>query len=258
MVMVHSSCDGSGVKAFKASEFTFEPLPEITRARRVLIKPCAQYPIPHPVTTSRETLEVVVDAIRRVSEADILFLEGNPDGESMNSIYRALSYDFPRVLTLNVQDCPLVEVENPLHKAFVLNTFWLPNVVLSCDYLITIAPFEFPDGRGNLSIENLLSLLPLSKYQGEMRYGWSDLYELGIDRVLADLYFTLPFDLGIVDARGKPSSTNGSPSDDGEHGKILLGEPYRVDCEASRVAGNEKEYLKLIRAAKAISRSALS
>ena len=113
MVMLRSSCEGCGVNVFKASAFIFEPLPEITRARRVLIKPCARYPIPHPVTTSRETLQAVVDAIRRVSEADILFLEGNPSEESMGSIYRALSYDFPRVLTLNVQDCQLVEVENP-------------------------------------------------------------------------------------------------------------------------------------------------
>ncbi|MCD6358415.1 MAG: hypothetical protein J7L90_00405, partial [Dehalococcoidia bacterium] len=142
MVKACSFCEECDVRTFESSEFVFEPLPEISRARRVLIKPCARYPVPYPVTTSRETLETVVNAIRRVSDADILFLEGNPDGVSMNSIYRTLSYDFPRVLTLNVQDCSLVEVENPLNKAFVLNTFWLPNVVLSCDYLITIAPFE--------------------------------------------------------------------------------------------------------------------
>jgi hypothetical protein len=202
--------------------------------------------VPYPVTTSRETLETVVNAIRRVSDADILFLEGNPDGVSMNSIYRTLSYDFPRVLTLNVQDCSLVEVENPLNKAFVLNTFWLPNVVLSCDYLITIAPFEFSGGRGGLSIENLLSLLPLSKYQGDNGYGWNTLYELGIDKVLADLYFTLPFDLGVVDARKRLSAS-------GDCGHILVGEPYQVDCEAAGVASIEKGYLKLIRVIKAAS-----
>jgi len=197
---------------------------------------------------------VVVAAIRRVSEADILFLEGNPNGKPMHPIYRTLSYDFPRVLTLDVQDCALVEVENPLPKAFVLSTFWLPNVVLSCDYLVTIAPFEFPGG-GYLSIENLLSLLPISKYRGEMGYGWNTLYELGIDRVLADLYFTLPFDLGIIDARRKFAVTVDSAAGRGEdYGKILVGEPYQIDGKVSRMAGVEKEYLKLIEAAKAVPR----
>jgi hypothetical protein len=177
----------------------------------------------------------------------------------MSPIYRTLRYDFPRVLTLDVKDCALVEVENPLGKAFVLSTFWLPNVVLSCDYLITIAPFEFPGGWGGLSIENLLSLLPISKYRGEMGYGWDALCELGIGRVLADLYFTLPFDLGIIDARKKFVTTADSTPGCGEdHGKIFIGEPYQIDCEVSRMAGVEKEYLKLIEAAKAVPQPPVS
>lgn len=250
--MIYSPRGGNSTTIFKASEFAFEPPPEIARARRVLIKPCACYPLPHPVTTSRETLEVVIDAIRRVSEADILFLEGNPDGGSMHPIYRALGYDFPRVLTLDVRDSVLVEVENPLSKPFVLSTFWLPNVVLSCDYLMTIAPFKLLDGRGSFSIENLLGLLPVSKYRGEKGYGLSTLYDLGIERVIADLYFTLPFDMGIIDARKKLiATTDYTRGREEDYGKIFIGEPYQIDCEASRAAGVEMEYLKLIEAARA-------
>ena len=166
----------------------------------------------------------------------------------MRSLYRALGYDFPRLLTLDVRDCVLVEVENPLPKPFALSTFWLPNVVLSCDYLISIAPFKIFGNQGRLSISNLLSLLPISKYRGEAEYGWGVLYGLGIQRVIADLHFTLPFDLGIIEGSKRFIETNGDLAEgfvEG-YGKILVGEPYEVDWEASQAAELETDYLRLI------------
>ena len=91
-------------------------------------------------------------------------------GGSVHPIYQALGYNFPRVLMLDVKDCIWVEVDNPLPKALAIPTFWVPNVILSSDYLITVAPLKIFNGKGNLSITNLLSLLPSSKYQDE-EYG---------------------------------------------------------------------------------------
>lgn len=236
----------------EASKFVFAPAPAVSRARRVLIKPCASYPLPHPVTTSAETLRLVVEGIRRVSDADILILEGTPGGGSVYEMYKALGYDFPRVLMLDVKDCIWVEVENPLLHPHVIPTFWVPNVVLASDYLISIAPFKVFGKRGNFSIKNLLSLLPVSKYRGESGGDWETLYKLGIDKVIADLYFTLPFDLGIIDARkkfiGVDDPTRGGVED---YGKIFVGEPYEVDKEASEIAGLETGYLELIEAGRA-------
>ena len=127
---------------FKASEFVFEPPPVVSRARRVLIKPSACYPEPYPVTTSRDILAVIIKGIRQVSDADILILEGTPSGESIYPVYQALGYNFPRLLTLDVKDCIWVEVDNPLTKPLAVPTFWVPNVILSSDYLITIAPLK--------------------------------------------------------------------------------------------------------------------
>jgi len=118
---------------FDASEFLFSPPPLVSRARRILIKPSAGYPLPYPVSTSRETLNLVIESIKQVSDADIIILEGTPSGESVYPIYKELGYDFPRVLMLDVRDCIWVEVENPLPHPFVLPTFWVPNVVLSSD-----------------------------------------------------------------------------------------------------------------------------
>ncbi len=234
---------------FEASEFVFKPPSMVSRARRVLIKPCASYPIPYPVTTSAQVLAAIVSGIRRISDADILILEGTPGGGPIQPLYQALGYNFPRVLMLDVKDCILVEVENPLPKPFAIPTFWVPNVILSSDYLITVSPLNATTGSGSLSITNLLTLLPSSKYHGEEPDGWGTLYSLGIDKVLADLYFTLPFDLGIVEIRQEIDSED-NPGEAAERDTVFVGEPYNVDREVSDTLGLKTNYLDLIKPAK--------
>ncbi len=98
---------------------------------------------------------------------------------------------------------------------------------------------------------NMLTLLPTSKYGDEALGGREALYSLGIDRVITDLYFTWPFDLGIIEARqrfvGWDDPVNGEVE---EYGKVFVGEPYEVDYEASETVGLRTEYLDLIRQAK--------
>jgi len=236
---------------FDASEFVFKAPPAISRAQRVLIKPNAGYPVPYPVTTSRDMLSAIIDGIREVSDADILLLEGTPVGDPVRPIYQTLGYDFPRVLMPDVKDCIWVEVDNPLPKPLVVPTFWVPNVILSSDYLISVAPLKIINGLGSLSIMNLLSVLPSSKYVGEMPGGWGTLYSLGIDKVAADLYFTLPFDLGIIEARQKfVSRGNPTQGEVEEYGKVFVGEPYEVDREASVALGLKTGHLDLIKVAR--------
>ena len=236
---------------FEASEFVFKAPSPISRARRVLIKPSASYPVPYPVTTSRDILLTIIEGIREVSDADILLLEGTPGGGSIYPIYQALGYNFPRVLTLDVKDSIWVEVDNPLPKPLAVPTFWIPNVILSSDYLITVAPLKVFKGKGSLSLMNLLTLLPSSKYGGEAEGGWGALYSLGIDKVIADLYFTLPFDLGIIEARQKFIGWDDPIRGEVEEcGKVFIGEPYKVDCEASEALGLKTDYLDLIKVAK--------
>ena len=237
---------------FDASEFIFKAPLAVSRARRVLIKPSACYPLTYPVTTSRDMLSTIIEGIRQVSDADILLLEGTPEGDPIYPVYQTLGYNFPRILTLDVKDCIWVEVDNPLPKPLALPTFWVPNVILSSDYLITVAPLKIFNGRGSLSIMNLLTLLPSNKYRGEAPSGWEALYSLGIDKVIADLYFTLPFDLGIIEARQKFTGRENDPTQGEveEYGKIFVGEPYEVDREVSEILGLKTEYLNFIKSAK--------
>jgi len=232
---------------FKVSNFVFTPPPQLSRARRVLIKPCAGYPLSYPVTTSPEILNTIIEDIRKVSDADILIADGTPTGESIYPVYKAIGYNFRQVLLLDIRDSIFVEVENPLAKFFAVESFWIPNVVLRSDFLISVTPFKVCDNSCHFSVANLLSLLPVSKYRLGESGGWGALYELGIEKVLADLYFTIPFDVGIIEADQKffytDDPTRGEVKD---WGKIFVGEPCAVDREAAQMTGMNCEYLQLI------------
>jgi hypothetical protein len=196
-------------------------------------------------------LAAIISSIRRVSDADILLLEGTPGGVPTRPIFQALGSNFPRGLSLDVKDCIFVEVDNPLPKPFAVPTFWVPNVILSSDYLITVAPLKTYNGSGSFTIPNLLSLLPSSKYHGDTNGGWENLYSLGIDKVLADLYFTLPFDLGIIEARQKFAvKQDPSEGEVEEYDKVFVGEPFDADREVADALGLKISYLDLIKSAK--------
>jgi hypothetical protein len=149
---------------------------------------------------------------------------------------------------LDVKDCVWVEVDNPLPKPLLVPTFWIPNVILSSDYLISVTPLKVVNGQGNLSIMNLLPLLPVKKYS-EIGDGWQDLYMLGIDKVIADLYFTLPFDLGIIEGQQKLTTMDGYRGTTETVDKVFIGDPFQVDREVSETLGIKTDYLDLIRLA---------
>lgn len=236
----------------ESSDFVFKASPEIARARRVLIKPSAAYPTPYPVTTSPQMITKIIEGIREVSDADILILEGTPGGGPIYPIYQALGYNFPRVLMLDVKDCIWVEVDNPLPKPFAVPTFWIPNVILSSDYLITVSTLKNINDRPEFSVMNLLSALPSTKYGSKSAGGWESLYGLGIDKVIADLYYTLPFDVGIIEARqvftGKTQQLAQGTVED--FGKVFVGEPFEIDNEAAQLLGLKSEYMDLIKVAR--------
>jgi uncharacterized protein (DUF362 family) len=231
----------------KDSDFVFVPPPQLAWARRVLIKPCAGYPWPYPVTTSPKLLDTLIRGIRKVSRADVIIADGTSNGESIYPVYQALGYNFHHVLMLDIRDSIFIEVQNPLTEFYAVESFWVPNVVLRSDFLISVTPFKVSGRAGHFSVANLLSLLPVSKYKKGKSGGWGALGELGIEKVLADLYFTLPFDLGVIEAHQKffygDDPTKGEAED---YGQILIGEPHEIDVTASQIAGVDCEHLRLI------------
>ncbi|MCK9358208.1 MAG: DUF362 domain-containing protein [Dehalococcoidia bacterium] len=232
---------------FEAASFHFTPPAELAWARRVLIKPCASLGAPYPVSTSPGLIESIVSGIRRLTDAEILIADGTRDGAPIYPIYQSLQYNFNRVLLLDVKDSIFLEMENPLQEFYASATFWVPNLVLRSDFLISVAPFHIERGACRLSIANLMGLLPLSPRRGRELPEYQGLKGLDIEKVLADLYFTLPFDMGIIEARQRldfdADPRTGTLVD---YGKVLVGEPYEVDLLAARLAGVQPEHLTLI------------
>lgn len=232
---------------FEASSFHFTPPPQLTWARRVLIKPFASVPVPYPVTTSPALIETIVAGIRRVTDAEILIADGTRNGSPVYPSYQALKYDFNRVLLLDVKDSIFLELENPLQEFYATPTFWVPNLVLRSDFLISVAPFHIAGGSGRFTIANLLGLLPLIARKGHDLPEYQGLKGLEIEKVLADLYFTLPFDMGILEARQRYDYQQDiDAGTTTQYGKIIVGEPYEVDSLAARLVGTQPEHLALI------------
>jgi hypothetical protein len=68
-----------------------------------------------------------------------------------------------------------------------------------------------------------------------------------MQQVIADLYFTLPFDLAIIDATVKYWSEGDLPAGRSEeYGKIFMGEPWAADSEACEATGVKADYLHYI------------
>ena len=230
-----------------ASDFVFMPPTELNWVRRVLIKPFTSCQLPYPATVSPQMLQSIIDGIRKVSDADILIAAAMPSGDPIYPTYKALEYDFHHVLMLDIRDSIFVEVENPLVKFYAVESFWIPSIVLRSDFLISVAPFRVRGKFGLFGIANLLDLLPVSKYQKGNSGGWGSLYDRGIEKVLADLYFTMPFDLSIIEARQRAFySEEGEEKKVEDSGKIFIGDLYENDLRASQMAGIESEYLQLI------------
>lgn len=232
---------------FEAASFRFSPPSQMAWARRVLIKPYASVPAPYPATTSPEIIENIVSGIRRVTDAEILIADGTRDGAPVYPIYESLKYEFNRVLLLDVKDSIFLELENPLLEFFATATFWVPNLVLRSDFLISVAPFHVVRGKGRFTIANLLGLLPLSSKKGQEVPEYQGLKGLDFEKVFADLYFTLPFDLAVLEARERLDYDDDPLSGVSTHyGKVIVGEPYDVDTVAARLVGEQPEYLALI------------
>ncbi len=232
---------------FESTNFHFTAPPQLAWARRVLIKPSASSALTYPVTTSPDLLEAIVSGIRRVTDAEILIADSTPTGAPIYPIYETLRYAFNRVLLLDVKDSIFLEMENPLEEFYATPTFWVPNLVLRSDFLISVAPFHVHRGSGRFSIANLLGLLPLLQNGTGETPELQGLRGLDLERVLADLYFALPFDLGIVEARERldyiDDPREGKRT---QYGKIIVGEPFEVDTLAAKLAGAQPEHLSLI------------
>ena len=227
--------------------FEFKAPDALTRARRVVIIPTVVEGCKYPLSTSSELLSNIISGVRKVSKADIVVLGNSQNGKTVQEVFAGLKYDFGRVLVMDINETLCVEVENPLTKPFAIPTFWIPSVILSSDYLITTIPLRSRRKKANMATASLLSVLPAHKYIDKKTGEWKNFNELGLDKVIADLYFTLPFDMAIVEAtRHYICRNDGGIGRSEELGQIYYGEPAEIDAEISEDMGFKTTYLDLV------------
>jgi len=242
------SCLTEGKAIMADSEgFMFKPPQAIRKCKRVLIKPNAAYPKLHPVTTSIETLQIIIDGIRQTSQAEIIILEGTVSSQSAEEIFTKLGYQKLGVELLDVDRCDCMRMVNPLEEPYVLKEIYVPQIISTCDYKISVSPFKLQTNLSSLTIKNLLGLLPRSRYHAKNPIARGKLHVWGIHECIADVYFTLDFDLGIIDGRKKFISRRGPTTGRSEDfGRILIGDLLTVDKEALRLSGLQAKYIRLI------------
>lgn len=230
-----------------SAKFEFIAPASLTRARRVVIMPTIIDGGKYPLSTSRELLMSIINGVRKVSKADVVLLGNGQNGKSVQEVFAGLKYDFGRILIMDINESLCVEVENPLCKPFAVSTFWVPSVILSSDYLITTTPLKSRRKKASLASASLLSALPSSKYIDKKTGDWKSFNESGLDKVIADLYFTLPFDMAIIEAtRHYICRNDGGVGRSEEMGKIYYGEPAEIDAEISEDLGFKTPYLDLV------------
>lgn len=230
-----------------SATFKFDPPSSLSRARRVLIKPFASKSAQYPHTVSAAFLKKIITGIRQVSDADIMILEGSGSDKPMKDIYQDLKYNFTRALLKDVRNVDMVEIDNPLLKPLIMPTFQIPNIILSSDFLISVTPLRIVGGQAQLTIPNLMSLITCTKQNADSSLEISQVYIKEKAKVLTDLYYTIPFDLGIVDASEKLiCKTESSVGDSSYYGRVFIGDPYQVDREVTQTLGIRADYLKMI------------
>jgi len=229
----------------------------LASARTVVVKVSAGYPEPYPVTSDPATVTALARTLRERTQADIYAVEGSSSAETMDSLFEHLGYRRPEVARdleslgvrlIDAEEADLVEVPNPLPTPLMLERVWLPRLVAEADFKVSLAPVKLLTRLVNLSVKNLIGLLPRSRYRGRQAHTRGLLHLWGLSRCLADIYFTCAFDLGIIDARRLLISTRSFTSGRIETaGWVAVGRPLAADFEAlARLGRPTPSYLSLI------------
>jgi len=198
------------IKEFSTySKTVFEILDEIGAAKifaaqsSILIKPNLVNATPHPVTTSSECCEAVIQYIMEKSQAEIVIAEGCGDAVlETHEVFSSLGYDkLSRKYQIDLIDLnhePLLKLTNDNCQIF--REMYLPKIVF--DYFIISIPVlkvhSFSDITG--SLKNMMGIAPPKYYSG--RYGsWKKaVFHERIHQSIVELNQYRTPDLTLMDA----------------------------------------------------------
>ncbi len=214
----------------------------LAKQSAVLIKPNLINDSPHPVTTSVNCCEAVVEYIRSYSTASIVIGEGCGDAiletdEIFNSLgYKDLAIRKDLIL-VDLNTSPLTKLENK--KCVVFPEFYLPEIALT--HFIISLPVLKAHSLSMITgtMKNMIGLAPPRHYSGGFG-GWKkSVFHHNMHQAIVELNRYRTPDLSLMDASvGLADFHLGGRHCSPPINKIIAGfSPLEVDRKAAELLG---------------------
>ena len=221
------------------------------RGKRVVVKPnLVEFSADTPINTHPAVVKAVVDELEARGAAQVLVAEGPGHRRATLDMAAAAGYFdlFPklesRFVDLNLDDVTRVAIVSPQSH---LREIYLPNTVLGCDLLVSLAKMKTHHWVGaTLAMKNLFGLVP-----GAI-YGWPKnvLHWAGIPECIADLHSLFPRQFAMVDGIEGMEGDGPILGRKKPAGVMVAGrDPISVDATCCRLMGIEPERVKYLQLA---------
>jgi len=219
--------------------------------KRVVVKPnLVEFSADTPINTNPALVKAVVDELEARGAARVLVAEGPGHRRATLDMAASAGYfDFfpnleSRFVDLNLDDVTRVAIASPQSR---LREIYLPNTVLGCDLLVSLAKMKTHHWVGaTLAMKNLFGLVPGSIY------GWPKnvLHWAGIPECIVDLHNLFPSQFAMVDGIEGMDGNGPILGQKKPAGVIVAGrDPVSVDATCCRLMGIEPERVKYLRLA---------
>jgi uncharacterized protein (DUF362 family) len=221
------------------------------RGKRVVVKPnLVEFSADAPINTNPAVVRAVVDELYARGATRVLVAEGPGHRRATLDMAASAGYfDFfpnleSRFVDLNLDDVTRISIPSPRSQ---LREIYLPNVVLGCDLLVSLAKMKTHHWVGaTLAMKNLFGLVPGSIY------GWPKniLHWAGIPESIADLHSLFPRQFAIVDGIVAMEGNGPILGHKKTAGVIVAGrDPVSVDATCCRLMGIEPEQIEYLQLA---------
>ena len=214
----------------------------IARQHSILIKPNLINSSPHPITTSAECCEAVLEYVLKHSNAEVLIAEGCGDanletGEVFEALgYTALAQKF-NVDLIDLNNEPLKRVDNV--EAQVFPEMYLPEIAFT-HYIISVPVLKVHSlAQITGTLKNMMGFAPPSHYSGAYGSWKKAVFHQKMQQSLIDLNMYITPDLSIMDCSvGMAEYHLGGPYCNPPVGKIIAGyNPWSIDKKACEFLG---------------------
>lgn len=212
----------------------------------VLIKPNLIADLPHPITTSADCCEAVIQYIQTHSRAEIIIAEGcGEKDENTREIFESLGYtDLSGrygIPLLDLNEAPVIKTRNSSCPVFP--EMHLPEIAFT-HYVISVPVLKahsYATITGTL--KNMMGFAPPRYYSGSGGFWKKAVFHENMQQSIIDLNQHRAPDLSVMDGSiGMANFHLGGPQCDPPVKKIIAGtNPWQVDAVAAELLGFNPE-----------------